>query len=269
MYDKDIINVYDANETIITVTRDAILRGWWDTDNKLWRISLVDIVQNQNTNSIIVNRTPTEFLPNCPPTKNTVHNVYKLKTTPELVRYHHVAAGFPTKLQWIAAIKNKQYALWPGLSVDAARRHFPKSDETHKGHGRKTPSGLRSTKPKEHKTLNSNDTFQFNMPDDVPLRPIKKEKTIFCKILDMEDEATQKVWTDQPGRFPKKSMKGSQYMMVFMESENNAILVESMKNRTSREMIQAYQLLINRLRSTKIAPKQHTLDTRQRMFQQF
>jgi hypothetical protein len=128
------------------------------------------------------------------------------------------------------AIKNKQYASWPGLSVEAVRQHFPESDETHKGHGRKTPSGLRSTKPKEqHETLDNDDAFQFNTSDDVPLRPIKKEKTIFCRILDMEDKATQKIWTDQPGRFPKRSMKGSQYMMVLTESDSDAILVEPIK----------------------------------------
>jgi hypothetical protein len=63
------------------------------------------MVQNQNTDTIIVNRPPTEFLPNCPPTKDAIHNVYELKMTPELIRYHHTAAGFPTKPQWIAAIK--------------------------------------------------------------------------------------------------------------------------------------------------------------------
>ena len=46
------------------------------------------------------------------------------------------------------AIKNKQYPAWPGLTVDAVRKHFPESEETHKGHRRKIPSGLRSTKPK-------------------------------------------------------------------------------------------------------------------------
>ncbi len=159
------------------------------------------------------------------------------------------------------AIKNKQYASWPGLSVDAVRRHFPESEETHKGHGRKTPSGLRSTKStKEYDTLDSDDAFQFNRPEDTPLRPIKKEKLIFVKILDMEDEVTQKIWTDQPGRFPKKSIKGSQYMMVLTESDSDAILVEPMKNRTSGEMIRAYQTLINRLRSAGIAPKHRILD---------
>ena len=129
--------------------------------------------------------------------------------------------------------------------MDAVRQHFPESDETHKGHGRKTPRGLISTKPKENKTIDSDDDFQFNVPENAPLRPIKKEKLIFIKILDMEDEATQKIWTDQPGRFPKKSMKGSQYMMVLTESDSDAILVEPMKNRTSGEMIRAYQMLIN------------------------
>jgi hypothetical protein len=121
--------------------------------------------------------------------------------------------------------------------VDAVRRHFPESDETHKGHGRKTPRGLISTKPKENKTIDSDDDFQFNVPENAPLRPIKKEKSIFIKILDMEDEATHKIWTDQPGRFPKKSMKGSQYMMVLTESDSDAILVEPMKNRTLGKMI--------------------------------
>ena len=77
--------------------------------------------------------------------------------------------------------------------MEAVRGHFPESDGTHKGHGRKTPSGLRLTKLMEHETLDNDDVFQFNTPEEVPVRPIKMEKTIFCKILDMEDEVTQKI----------------------------------------------------------------------------
>jgi len=36
VFDKDTVNIYDANDTIITVTKDTILRGWWDTGIKLW-----------------------------------------------------------------------------------------------------------------------------------------------------------------------------------------------------------------------------------------
>ncbi len=35
IFDKEEVNIYDANNTIITVTRGAILRGWWDAAMKL------------------------------------------------------------------------------------------------------------------------------------------------------------------------------------------------------------------------------------------
>jgi hypothetical protein len=89
------------------------------------------------------NRPATEFLPKRPPFRDAIHNVYELKTQPKLVHYYHTAAGFPTKPTWIKAIRNKQFASWPGLTVDAVKRHYPDSEETPKGHGRETPSKLR------------------------------------------------------------------------------------------------------------------------------
>ncbi len=57
----------------------------------------------------------------------------------------------------------------------------------HKGHGRKTPSGLRPTKTKQGPLLeNSNDAFGANQEAQLPLRPVKKEKMIFYCILDLE-----------------------------------------------------------------------------------
>jgi hypothetical protein len=73
---------------------------------------------------------------------DAIHNVYELKMQPELVRYYHAAAGFPTNPTWVKAIRNKQFASWPGLTVDAVKRHYPDSEETPKEYGRKTLSGL-------------------------------------------------------------------------------------------------------------------------------
>jgi hypothetical protein len=144
VFDKEMVNVYDTNDTIFTVSRETILRGFCNPVLNLYQILLVDMVQNNNTNTIIVNYPPTEYLPDRPPPSEAVYNVYELKTQPELVRYHHASAGFPTKPTWLAAIKNNHFTLWPGLTLDAARKHFPDSEETHKGHGRKTPNSLRS-----------------------------------------------------------------------------------------------------------------------------
>jgi hypothetical protein len=88
-----------------------------------------------------------------------------------------------------------QFASWLGLTVDAVNRHYPNSDETPKGHGRKAPSGLRSTKVTTPALDDS--TEAFGVEDRS--RPTKKEKTVFLRILDMEDEATLKNYTYQPG----------------------------------------------------------------------
>ncbi len=61
----------------------------------------------------------------------------------------------------------------------------------------------------------------------------------------MEDKAAQKIYTNQPGQFPKKSSHGNQYIMVLTKIDSNAILIEHMKNRTAGEMIRAYQVLID------------------------
>ena len=73
-------------------------------------------------------------------------SAYELKTHPELIRYYHAAAGFPTKPTWVAAIKNGHYQSWTGLTAAAAAKYFPESMETWKGHGRKIKMNLRSTK---------------------------------------------------------------------------------------------------------------------------
>ncbi len=66
VFDKEMINVYDANDTIFTVSGGAILHGFCNPVLNLYQILLVDMVQNNNTDTIIVNRPPTKYLPHQP-----------------------------------------------------------------------------------------------------------------------------------------------------------------------------------------------------------
>jgi hypothetical protein len=88
-FDKEEVNIYDANGIIIAVTRRAILQGWWDAATRLWHIPLVAVVRNINTDNVIVNRPPIKFLPKCPPPTDKIHNVNELNTQPELVCCYH------------------------------------------------------------------------------------------------------------------------------------------------------------------------------------
>ncbi len=198
IFDKDKVNIYDANNTEVTVMRSAILQGF-RCQQKMWQIQLVKMVK-----TTLCNRPPTKFLPNQPPPSEAIANVYKLKTQPELVRYYHARAGFPTKPTWIAAIKNKQFTSWPGLTTKVVVKHFPELEETTKGHGRKTRSGLQSTnKTAGDKNNNDEDDDDESNKHDSPPCPTKKPRKIYYKIYDLEDEAQLKMYTNQTGQFQK------------------------------------------------------------------
>ncbi len=115
------------------------------------------------------------------------------------MRYYHVVAGIPTKLSWLKAMKNKQYASWPGLTWQAVNKNFPESEETEKCHGRKTRSGLRSTKatPQIDDEEDSEEATKLTRP------PTKQKEAIIC-IYDLNDNAESLMYTDQTGRFPQK-----------------------------------------------------------------
>jgi hypothetical protein len=164
------------------------------------------------------------------------------KTQPELVQYCHAAAGFPTKPSWLKAIKNKQYASWPGLAWEAVNKHFPESKETLKGHGRKTRSRLRSTKiPAQIDNDDKDNTKATHFPC-----PLIKQKEAIIRTFDFSDKAECLMYTNQTGQFSTKPSRGHQYIMVLIKIDSNAILVKAMKNRTTGgEMIQAYQVLVD------------------------
>ena len=142
IFDGNQVNIYNQHNTVITVSRAAILWGWQEPQkSKLFRIPLVPFIRNNNTEMILVKQPPSEYLPTRPPPQDTVFNVYELKMQPELLRYLHASAGFPTKPMWLRAVRNRQYASWPSLTPEAVSKHLPESKETLKGRARKTKSG--------------------------------------------------------------------------------------------------------------------------------
>ncbi len=68
------------------------------------------------------------------------------------------------------------------------------------------------------------------------------------------------MYNDQTRKFPKKLSCGYQYIMELIKIDSNGILMEAMKNRLAGEMIQAYQVLVERLCSAGLTPKMHILD---------
>ena len=83
---------------------------------------------------------------------------------------------------------------------------------------------------------------------------------MYTKEFNLRDEADKLMFSDQTGRFPVTSFKGNQYVMVLFETIGNNILVEAMRNRTSGEMIRAYQVLVDGMKEKRIHPTMHILN---------
>jgi len=71
IFDNDEVNVYDTHNTVIKVSRSAVLRGYKCPKTGLWRIPLtknpITERTNLNTDTVIVDKCPTGYLPATPP----------------------------------------------------------------------------------------------------------------------------------------------------------------------------------------------------------
>ena len=160
-----------------------------------------------------------------PPVEEAIANAYELKTQPELATYYHAMAGFPTKSEWLQGWDCGSYQSWKGLTRKMIIDFYPsESDKTLKGHMRKKRAGLQSTKVREE-----------------VLNEIKEEASsgdhttneggmIFTKVFNLRDKVQRTIFTDQTGKFPVKSYRGYQYVMLLYDSQSNAILVEPMRD---------------------------------------
>ena len=52
---KNEVSIYDGKKPKIIITEEAVLKGYRCPREKLWRIPLVKDIQNENTDTIILN----------------------------------------------------------------------------------------------------------------------------------------------------------------------------------------------------------------------
>ena len=224
----------------MTINKDAILRGWQEPSG-LWRVPLSNTAAPTKSEYVLLTKE----------IEHAIHNVYKLPSTAEIIRYLHASAGFPTKTTWLKAIRAGNYVSWPGLTAKAVNKYFPESDETQQGHMRNVKQGIRSTKERKTETV---------IKEGVELtQPLRKHNNVYVRI----DDAKETIYTDQTGAFPVRSRNGNRYIMIMCEMDSNAIMSKAMKDRASGEIIKAYQKLIQQLNKAKIYPKK--AHTRKRM----
>ena len=108
--------IYNCDNLKLTVSNEAVLRGWRDKYTGLWEVPLKESVNNIGEDTILLNRSDP---------KEAMHNVYGLPSTEKTILYLHACTGHPTKSTWLAAIRAGNYLSWPLLTATAVSKHFP------------------------------------------------------------------------------------------------------------------------------------------------
>eukprot|EP00957_Ditylum_brightwellii_P131181 10005659-Ditylum_brightwellii.AAC.1 len=70
------------------------------------------------------------------------------------------------------------------------------------------------------------------------MAPTQEEDNMKTQVAFATNIDEGKIYTDQTGKFPVISSKGNRFVMVIYAYDTNCILVEPMKNRTERSIVE-------------------------------
>ena len=147
---------------------------------------------------------------------------------------------------WLKAVKAGNFVGWPLLTEKNITKYYSDTNKTPMGHLNQTQKNVRSTKTR---------VKPFEQANVASLRD-KKERDVFTHVYDVHET----IFSDQTGQFHTQSQRGNKYVMVMVEMDSNAILLEPMKSCKDTEMIRAYDTLVSRLLRCGVQQKKHVLD---------
>jgi hypothetical protein len=176
------------------------------------------------------------------------NSVYDLPSTEQAIRWLHAVCGYPLKSTWLKAVQAGNFIGWPLLTIRNIQKYFPETVETPKGHLNQSRKNVRSTKPKP-----------------IPLETSQSPQLVGRKLRDVYTHVyntRDTIFSDQTGKFPHLSLSGNHYLMVMVDIDSSAILVEPIKNCTDPELTCAYSALITRLHRAGVVPRKHVLDNK-------
>ena len=177
-------------------------------------------------------------------------NYIGTKTNSEnLTRFLHGSCGSPNTQIFIQAIRKEHYATWPHLNAYNVKKYLRAPTATILGridHQRKNK-------------LTSKIITQTVSEITADLTP-SSEAAKCNKDYVVLHEDTRRIHSDQTGRFPVKSMRGCQCIMIVYVHDANSILHRPLKIKQAVEMQTTCDKLCSYLSSRGHKPIFHRLD---------
>jgi hypothetical protein len=130
------------------------------------------------------------------------------------------------------------------LTVDNVCKYLFKYDATAKGHMNQIRQNIRSTQPGVEITAPETDMIQEDN----------------CHYIYATTLETNQIYSDLTGRLPTTSLSGNKYILILYDYDSNSFLSAPMKKRGDKEMVRAFDFLIQSLVLRGLKPHLQRLD---------
>ena len=198
-----------------------LLQGKRNKMDSLWDVPLTPTIKNHEhyINSIVYTNE-----------EHTINvMVHKKKSKLELAQYLHACAGSPVISTFQKVISNGNFITWPGIEKDNFKSLLKTTLATAKCYLDKERKNLQSTKQ----------PTEINI-DNFPDKDKKAYERISCIIQFSEKETS---YIDLKGKFPHKSPRGNQYLLLLHDFDENTILMEPFQSRIVSAIVKAWTKL--------------------------
>ena len=192
-----------------------------------------------------------------PPMESANAIIRKNKSKRQLAEYYHACAFSPVLRTFAEAINNGNFHSWPGLQELALHKHLKRTEAVSMGHLDQEQQGLQSTKVlKEILSAPLDENVQLDYFQKEP--NVKKTNDCLAKVVPFTEK--QKGYMDLTGRFPYKSSRGHEYVLIVYDYDSNAILAEPLVSRLGSEIARGWKTIHQRLSHRGVEPNLYVLD---------
>jgi hypothetical protein len=245
--DDDCIAVLDKRRLQVYKNNECVLKGNRNPTDGLWDIPIS--LPTQSSNLTALNTTKHQL--------NAIIRKDISKT--QLAQYHYGSCGSPVASTWKKSIKNGNFITWPGIETISVDADLPKSIDSAKGHLNQERKNLQSTRiPSSGNTPPKDDNNENN--DFFPLPDKPNVKTFEACAMITPFVAKNTAYHDLTGRFPHRSSRGNEYLLIIYDYDSNSILHCPLKNKTAGEIKRGWISIHERLSRGGNQPKLYILD---------
>jgi hypothetical protein len=226
MCDSGCSVTFTASNVTVTNGDSTILTGKWDKESSIWRVP-IDPVPPINVGQ-----------------DHSAHNVYEQKSKQDTITYLHACCFSPVTDTWIESIQNGHFSTWHSATMANVPKYLFKYDATAKGHMNQIRQNIRSKQPVVEITAPETDMIQ-------------EDKCHYIYAATLE---TNQIYSDLTGRFPTTSLSGNKYILILYDYDSNSVLSAPIKSRGDKEIVRAFDFLIQSLILRGLKPHLQRLD---------